>query len=182
MEDAILHEFVSGVPDNPTFNGAIQPSHWNEGHVLTGGSNGDIPVRDSTKPSGFSWSSIAAAVSGRVLNYQTVSQSLSNATLSPTGDLAFTNFTVSKAGSKNFIFIQASLTDSNTQPYRQGVLSVLVDNAAFVNLFINGAGVPLLFLNVSTFSVGSHNIKGRMASTVNPFSTTLWFYVLEIDI
>lgn len=50
-----VHEFQSGKTDGPDAS-QIQPSHWNAGHLFTGGVNTYALTRDNTNPDGATWS------------------------------------------------------------------------------------------------------------------------------
>ena len=54
MANLLKHRFVSAKGDgaDPT---QIQPSHWNDDHVLAGGSQGYLLQRDGADPNGASW-------------------------------------------------------------------------------------------------------------------------------
>lgn len=53
-EGVIKHTFVSTKPDSPDAS-IVSSSEWNAAHFLSGGSQGQIAMRDGASTTGFSW-------------------------------------------------------------------------------------------------------------------------------
>lgn len=55
MANVLKHRFTSAKTDGADGT-QVQPSHWNDGHLFTGGTTGDLLTRDSTDASfGAKW-------------------------------------------------------------------------------------------------------------------------------
>ncbi len=185
-EFGMFHDFISAIPDDPTFVGTVQPqSHWNQYHVMKGGNPGDLAVRDVTVPQGFSWQAVNSVVSGRLLNYAAGIDTILN-NPSPTRDTVPVTFTVQKANSRVVIVTYAQCTDSGTAIYRNMALFTFLDNVAFNSTAISAMFTPTLLFGVrapevgNALSVGTHSLFGRFTTNFPGVTTAvLAFYVLE---
>lgn len=67
MADAVKinHAFVSAKIDS-TDASIVSSSEWNADEVLSGGQNGQVVLKDATKPSGAKWGQAIASFSGAV--------------------------------------------------------------------------------------------------------------------
>jgi len=54
MAEFITHPFVSAKSDSPDST-LVSANEWNDGHILSGGINGQILVYDSTQPNNMKW-------------------------------------------------------------------------------------------------------------------------------
>jgi hypothetical protein len=55
MANVVKHRFLSAKTDGADLT-QVQPSHWNDGHLFTGGAAGDLLMRDPTDPTfGAAW-------------------------------------------------------------------------------------------------------------------------------
>lgn len=55
MANVLKHRFASGKANGPDAT-QVQPSHWNDGHIFSGGNAGDLLTRDPTDASyGAKW-------------------------------------------------------------------------------------------------------------------------------
>ena len=62
MANIVKHRFASGKTDGPDAS-QVQPSHWNDGHLFSGGNAGDLLARDPTDASfGAKWTAPPAPV------------------------------------------------------------------------------------------------------------------------
>jgi hypothetical protein len=60
MANVLKHRFASGKTDGPDAT-QVQPSNWNDGHLFSGGVNGDVLTRDTTDASfGAKWATPVA--------------------------------------------------------------------------------------------------------------------------
>lgn len=146
----INHPFVSTKPDNPDPS-IIDSALWNADEVLSGGSNGQIPVADNTDPNGARWTDGA----------QTVTTTGSYSGASPSGDLASSVVTF---GSTCFLqcVITAAVTTSNGSA---ATVTLYRDGVATRNGGAAGTGIdqPVVF-HMLAESPGSHTYSVRIST------------------
>lgn len=64
MADVLInHSFVSTKPDSPD-NSLVSSSEWNANELISGGSSGQVLVRDGSSPTGGTWVDGPAAAQG----------------------------------------------------------------------------------------------------------------------
>jgi hypothetical protein len=178
-ETGIFHDFVVTIPDDPTIPGAVRPTQWNKSHVLQGGSNGQLLIKDDTQPTGFSWSDVAGAVGGRLTGVQAVSELYSGN--SPSNVLG-TNTVVLSKPSTLIVVLEATILDSTA-------------NETSSNLTVqeNGANIALYSLSnrqkTATYikffvnkPIGSYTYRGFFTVITNPIvSSVLTITILTFN-
>jgi hypothetical protein len=61
---ALTHKRIITVDDDATQPEKVQPSDWNDDHVLSGGTDGQVLVADAAQETGFRWDDAPSLVIG----------------------------------------------------------------------------------------------------------------------
>lgn len=129
---AINHRDPTTIPDNPNY--AVSSDEWNADHVLTGGTNGDIVVRDTSVVAGQSLVASAAGV-------LTCSGPASLPSFQPVGSVILPVIPADKGGTGLATYVVGDLIIANAAVPAATTLAPLADVATGNALISGGVGV-----------------------------------------
>jgi hypothetical protein len=154
MADIILHAFVSAKSDSPD-DTLIRASSWNDGHIFSGGINGQHLVYDNTQVNNMRW--VDGEFTGN--NLYTISGTVA----SPINDIADVDFTTNSPVKYTHVVILDQVTTTG------GVLIVVAFNAdggPVHSYGINSASKAQSLTIIGTFpTAGSHSVSVSLSAS-----------------
>jgi hypothetical protein len=152
MADILTHTFVSAKADSPD-SSLVSASEWNDGHLLTGGSNGQIIVFDNTQPKNARWTD------GPTLTSASATGPTGAATATNLAPVTFTANSVGVALVSFSVYVATSgattvvvaVTLNGVDQYTQGIVTPF--------------NMALSYSSGFNYGAGSHTIAIRLAAT-----------------
>lgn len=148
MADIVTHAFVTTKPDSPDPS-LVSASEWNEGHVLQGGSNGQVLVFDNTQVKN------ARFIDGGAIASASATGPTGGTTVTGIAPITFT------ATSNEALFI--SLT-----AYAEASVAAVINYFVIINgVSVYGQGVVLPFSSALSWSHVAARGPGACTVAVN---------------
>jgi hypothetical protein len=154
MADIILHGFVSAKSDSPD-DTLIRASSWNDGHIFSGGINGQHLVYDNTQVNNMRW------VDGEFTGDNTYT--IPGTTASPINDIADIDFTTNSPVKYTHVIILDQVTTTG------GVLITVSFNREgnpIAQYGVNSGAKAQALVLIGAFSAaGSHSVSVSLSAT-----------------
>lgn len=151
MAEIITHSFVSAKTQSPDTT-LVSKNEWNDGHVFSGGINGQVLVYDNTQPNNMRWTdgTIGAANTSNV----------SNPTASPITNLAPLSFTLNSPNTALTI-VEAQVATTGSVTYQ---IEVILDSTTVISTFF-ASNTFTTVTQIYTIAAGAHTLFARITST-----------------
>lgn len=173
MAEIITHSFVSAKTQNPDTT-LVSKNEWNDGHVFSGGINGQVLLYDNTQPNNMRW------VNKTLAFFTGATVSISTAT--PLSGQASTSVTLETSA---IALITMQVGAYTSVGNAAGTLTAVVDS---LDVFTLGVASPLTqyssVSNVLNLTAGTHNFSIRLNTVgnvnVTAFSASLVTFIIGV--
>lgn len=155
MAEIITHAFVSAKSDSPDTT-LVSASEWNDGHIFSGGINGQVLVYDNTQPNNIRWTDGAKRYGNTYI--------VTGSTPSPIVDVAQVNIV---AASPSIMFALINIEAYTSTGAVNALVDCQVDNVSIGSLNIASGQLSAALTFIAQITAASHTVAITITAAAN---------------
>lgn len=158
MAESVTHAFVSAKAQSPDTT-LVSKNEWNDGHVFSGGINGQVLIYDSSQANNMKWVDGAKSYTG------------GNSTGAVASPLSTPTLVTITAGSNTIVQLNPDLacTTSGGASY---TLDVKLNGATILTISGIASGAQFTYPYSFTVAAGTHTLSATLTASAGTFLST----------